>query len=35
MEKRMRSLWYDKNANLLDEDIWGNDRCVDMCEGDE
>jgi antitoxin component YwqK of YwqJK toxin-antitoxin module len=34
-KKNAQFFWYDNNGNILDEDVWENDRCVDMREGDE
>jgi hypothetical protein len=30
-----KSVYYDEDGNITDEDIWKDGECVEMCEGDE
>ena len=30
-----KSVSYDEDGNITDEDIWKDGVCVEMCEGDE
>ena len=32
MQQDGKWVYYDKKENIIDEDIWKNDKCIDMCE---
>ena len=34
-EEEGKSVWYDEDGNITDEDIYKDGECVEMCEGDE
>ena len=34
-DKEGKWVRYDEEGNIIDEDIWKDGRCVEMCEGNE